>query len=79
MYWSIVTVSSVGYGDYHPVNKGEMIFSFCYILYILGLTCYIIGNLTNLIVESTNKTRKYVSIICIWAQFSFEFSHRTIL
>lgn len=77
VYWSIVTVASVGYGDYHPVNSTEMVFDIFYMFYILGLQCYIIGNFTNLIVEATNRTRKYVSIygFCLCS----ELSNHTIL
>ncbi|XP_042039462.1 potassium channel AKT1-like [Salvia splendens] len=59
MYLSTVTVATLGYGDYHAVTRGEMIYTIIFVLYILGLTSYIIGNFTNLIVESTNKTRKF--------------------
>ncbi|CAA0838553.1 Potassium channel AKT1 [Striga hermonthica] len=59
MYWSIVTLATVGYGDLHPVNTGEMVFDFFYILFVMGLTAYIIGNMTNLIVQSTFRTRKF--------------------
>ncbi|KAL8537050.1 hypothetical protein ACS0TY_012291 [Phlomoides rotata] len=59
IYWSFVVVTSLGYGDLHPVNSGEMVFNIIYLLYILGLTSYIIGNCTNLIVESTTRTRKF--------------------
>jgi len=63
VYWSIVTVSTVGYGDLHPVNTREMIFDIFYILFIEGLSAYIIGNMTNLVVHATSRTRQYVSII----------------
>ncbi|KZV53895.1 hypothetical protein F511_23660 [Dorcoceras hygrometricum] len=59
IYWSIVTVTTTGYGDFHPVNKNEMIFDIFFMLFNLGLTAYIIGNMTNLIVQSTYKTRKF--------------------
>ncbi|KAK4490946.1 hypothetical protein RD792_001667 [Penstemon davidsonii] len=59
LYWSTVTVSTVGYGDLHPVNTEEMIFDIFYMLFNLGLTSYIIGNMTNLIVQSTFRTRKF--------------------
>lgn len=62
IYWSIVTATSVGYGDLHPVNREEMIFSIFYMLFNLGLNSYIIGNMTNLIVQSTFRTRKFVSM-----------------
>ncbi|XP_019438763.1 PREDICTED: potassium channel AKT1-like [Lupinus angustifolius] len=59
IYWSIVTLSSVGYGDLHPVNTKEMTFVIIYMLFNLGLTAYLIGNMTNLVVHWTNKTKRY--------------------
>ncbi|KAF7838645.1 potassium channel AKT1-like [Senna tora] len=48
MYWSITTLTTVGYGDLHPVNSREMLFDIFYMLFNLGLTAYLIGNMTNL-------------------------------
>ncbi|KAL3616113.1 hypothetical protein CASFOL_040407 [Castilleja foliolosa] len=59
MYLSVVTAVTLGYGDLHPVNTGEMVFDFFYIVYNLGLSAYIIGNMTNLIVQTTFRTRKF--------------------
>ncbi|OIV96502.1 hypothetical protein TanjilG_07894 [Lupinus angustifolius] len=59
MYWSISTLSTVGYGDLHPVNTKEMVFDIFFMLFNLGLTSYIIGNMTNLVVQLTSRTRKY--------------------
>jgi potassium channel len=63
VYWSIITVSTVGYGDLHPVNTREMLFDIFYVLFNQGLTAYIIGNMTNLAVHATSRTRQYVSTI----------------
>lgn len=63
MYWSMVTAATLGYGDLHAVNTGEMVFEIFYLLYLLGLSSYIIGNMTNLIVQGTYKTRKFVSTV----------------
>ncbi|KAE8670849.1 Potassium channel AKT1 [Hibiscus syriacus] len=38
VYWSITTLTTVGYGDLHPVNTQEMIFDTFYMLFNLGLT-----------------------------------------
>lgn len=62
MYWSITTLTTVGYGDLHAQNEREMIFVICYMLFNLGLTAYLIGNMTNLVVHGTSKTRQFVSI-----------------
>ena len=59
MYWSITTLTTVGYGDMHAVNTGEMVFTTLYMLFNLGLTAYLIGNMTNLVVHGTGRTRAY--------------------
>lgn len=56
MYWSIVTLTTVGYGDIHAVNTGEKVFTLFYMLFNIGLTAYLIGNMTNLIVHSAVRT-----------------------
>ncbi|XP_054796802.1 potassium channel KAT3-like [Prosopis cineraria] len=71
IYWSIVTLTTVGYGDFVAVNMGEKIFTILYMLFNIGLSAYIIGNITNLVVHGTvrthamrdaiNQTRKYAS------------------
>ncbi|XP_031127362.1 potassium channel AKT2/3 [Ipomoea triloba] len=59
MYWSMTTMTTVGYGDLHAVNTLEMIFIIFYMLFNLGLTAYIIGNMTNLVVEGTRRTMEF--------------------
>ncbi|MQM06528.1 hypothetical protein Taro_039352 [Colocasia esculenta] len=59
MYWSITTLTTTGYGDLHPVNTREMAFDILYMLFNLGLTSYLIGNMTNLVVHGTSRTRKF--------------------
>ncbi|XP_010546590.1 PREDICTED: potassium channel AKT6 [Tarenaya hassleriana] len=59
MYWSITTLSTTGYGDIHGVNTREMTFILCYMVFNLGLSAYIIGNMTNLVVHVTSRTRKF--------------------
>lgn len=62
VYWSITTLATVGYGDLHAVNPGEMVFATCYMLFNIGLTSYIIGNMTNLVVHAATNTFKMVCI-----------------
>ncbi|XXG65205.1 hypothetical protein AAC387_Pa05g2969 [Persea americana] len=59
LYWSITTLTTVGYGDLHAVNTVEMIFNILYMLFNLGLTAYLIGNMTNLVVEGTRRTMEF--------------------
>lgn len=60
IYWSITTLTTTGYGDLHAENPREMIFDIFYMLFNLGLTSYIIGNMTNLVVHWTSRTRNFV-------------------
>lgn len=56
IYWSIVTLTTVGYGDLHSQNTGEKVFNIFYMLFNIGLTSYLIGNMTNLIVHGATRT-----------------------
>ncbi|KAK9050526.1 hypothetical protein SSX86_030504, partial [Deinandra increscens subsp. villosa] len=75
LYWSITTLTTVGYGDLHAQNRREMIFVICYMLFNLGLTSYLIGNMTNLVVHGTSKTRQFRDTI----QAASSFAHRNQL
>lgn len=61
LYWSITTLTTTGYGDLHAVSEREMIFTMFYMMFDLGLTSYLIGNMTNLVVHATSRTRAFVS------------------
>ncbi|XP_010325113.1 potassium channel AKT1-like [Solanum lycopersicum] len=70
MYWSITTLTTTGYGDLHAVATEEMIFTMLYMLFDLGLTAYLIGNMTNLVVHGTSKTRKFRDTIQAASSFA---------
>ncbi|KAG6419331.1 hypothetical protein SASPL_121549 [Salvia splendens] len=70
MYWSIVTLTTTGYGDLHAENPREMLFGVCYMLFNLGLTAYIIGNMTNLVVHWTSRTRTFRDSIRAASEFA---------
>ncbi|XP_027065828.1 potassium channel AKT1-like [Coffea arabica] len=70
MYWSITTLTTVGYGDLHAENTREMIFDIVYMLFNLGLTAYLIGNMTNLVVHGTSRTRKFRDTIQAASSFA---------
>ncbi|XP_074280504.1 potassium channel AKT1-like isoform X2 [Silene latifolia] len=70
IYWSITTLTTTGYGDLHPVNIREMIFDIIFMLFNLGLTAYLIGNMTNLVVHGTSRTRKFRDTIQAASSFA---------
>ncbi|XP_021758137.1 potassium channel AKT1-like isoform X2 [Chenopodium quinoa] len=70
IYWSITTLTTTGYGDLHPVNTWEMVFDIFYMLFNLGLTAYLIGNMTNLVVHGTSRTRKFRDTIQAASSFA---------
>jgi hypothetical protein len=74
VYWSITTLTTVGYGDLHAENTREMIFNIFYMLFNLGLTAYLIGNMTNLVVHGTSRTRKYVSCFSLFCLVFVDFN-----
>ncbi|KAL3746610.1 hypothetical protein ACJRO7_015556 [Eucalyptus globulus] len=70
IYWSITTLTTTGYGDLHPVNTREMIFDIFYMFFNLGLTAYLIGNMTNLVVHGTSRTRRFRDTIQAASNFA---------
>ncbi|XP_058744326.1 potassium channel KAT1-like [Vicia villosa] len=69
IYWAIVTLTTTGYGDLHPVNPKEMIFDIFFMLFNLGLDAYIIGNITNLVVQWTSHTRTFRDTVRAASEF----------
>lgn len=57
LYFAIVTMATVGYGDIHAVNLREMIFIMIYVSFDMILSAYLIGNMTALIVKGSKTER----------------------
>ncbi|KAL5982803.1 hypothetical protein ACLOJK_016880 [Asimina triloba] len=57
LYFAIVTMATVGYGDIHAVNIREMIFIMIYVSFDMIIGAYLIGNMTALIVKGSNTER----------------------
>ncbi|XP_077251000.1 potassium channel KAT3-like isoform X2 [Tasmannia lanceolata] len=70
IYWSITTLTTTGYGDLHAENPREMLFDIFYMLFNLGLTAYLIGNMTNLVVHGTNRTRNFRDTVQAASEFA---------
>nr|XP_043633868.1 potassium channel SKOR-like [Erigeron canadensis] len=58
LYFAIVTMATLGYGDIHAVNLREMIFVMVYVSFDMVLGAYLVGNMTALIVKGS-KTERY--------------------
>ncbi|XP_042465861.1 potassium channel KAT3-like [Zingiber officinale] len=69
LYWSITTLTTTGYGDLHAENIREMLFDICYMFFNLGLTAYLIGNMTNLVVHGTSRTKNFRDTIQAASEF----------
>ena len=59
LYWSVTTFTTVGYGDFSPVNSVEQVWGMMYMLSNIILQAWVIGSITLLIVRSDEKTGLY--------------------
>ncbi|XVF50410.1 hypothetical protein PTKIN_Ptkin04bG0097600 [Pterospermum kingtungense] len=57
LYFAVVTMVTVGYGDIHAVNVREMIFVMIYVSFDMILGAYLLGNMAALIVKGSKTER----------------------
>ncbi|XP_031117188.1 potassium channel SKOR-like isoform X1 [Ipomoea triloba] len=57
LYFAIVTMATVGYGEIHAVNIREMIFVMAYVSLDMILGAYLLGNMAALIVRGSKTER----------------------
>ncbi|XP_073048455.1 potassium channel SKOR-like [Primulina eburnea] len=57
LYFAVVTMATVGYGEIHAVNAREMIFVMIYVSFDMILGAYLLGNMTALIVKGSKTVR----------------------
>ena len=62
-------LTTTGYGDLHAENPREMLFDIFYMMFNLGWTAYLIGNMTNLVVLWTSCTQKFRDSIQAASEF----------
>lgn len=55
VYFSVMTLSTVGYGDMHPTHPATKLFTIFYVLIGVGLMFYILTSLTRHMFESEKK------------------------
>ena len=64
-WYSVVTLTTVGYGDRFPITLGGRIVSIVFLLSSVGILGYIVGSVTNKIknyMENLDQS-KYISIV----------------
>lgn len=59
LYWAIITISTMGYGDVLPVNTNERIFSIGVALIGAVVFSYSMGNITSLISQTAGADVKF--------------------
>ncbi|KAL0380266.1 UNVERIFIED_CONTAM: Potassium channel SKOR [Sesamum angustifolium] len=57
LYFAVVTMATVGYGEIHAVNTREMIFVMMYVSLDMILGAYLLGNMAALIVKGSRTER----------------------
>ena len=70
LYWSIVTFTTVGYGDYSPTNAAEQIWGIIYMLLNIIICSWIIGSMTLLIVKQDERTSFFRDSMQILKQYA---------
>jgi hypothetical protein len=72
IYYALTTLSTVGYGDYFPVNTGERIFAVILMLGGVAFFSYIMGNFIEIltsyekkmgVVDNSGDLHDWISII----------------
>jgi hypothetical protein len=63
IYYAVISFTTVGYGDLHPLYIDEKIFSVIYLLVNFGLIVYVGTTIVYLVVPDAGPLGKYVSII----------------
>jgi len=59
LYWAVVTLASVGYGDITPVTDAEYLVAIVYMISNIGLIAYVVGNMTVLAVAADQQTHAF--------------------
>lgn len=57
LWYAVVTITSVGYGDYTPQSVGGKVIGFLYVLSSIGLYGYFIAQLSNYIAERNHNNK----------------------
>ena len=64
IYWAVVTLTTVGYGDMYPITVGGKIFTVLILLAGIALLALPAGIITSGFLEEMRKSRKPPTYIC---------------
>ncbi|KAL3816991.1 LOW QUALITY PROTEIN: hypothetical protein ACHAXA_010111 [Cyclostephanos tholiformis] len=70
LYWSVVTFSTTGYGDWSPVNSIEQIICIIYLMLNVVIMAWMIGSITLVISKSDNQTGLYRDTLQVLYKYS---------
>ena len=59
VYWAVETLTTVGFGDYAPQGPTEKFVLLIIMLFNMGITAYILGNVTLLATKQDSVTAQY--------------------
>ncbi|MCF8240081.1 MAG: cyclic nucleotide-binding domain-containing protein [Melioribacteraceae bacterium] len=59
LYWTVTTLTTVGYGDITPLNNNQTIYAMCVEVLGVGVYGYIIGNIAGIISKKDPSKAKY--------------------
>lgn len=70
LYWAIITFTTVGYGDYSPVNEVEQVWGMTFMLLSMIISSWIIGSMTLVIVKQDEATGLYRDALQVLKQYA---------
>uniref|UniRef100_A0A383WLL7 Ion transport domain-containing protein n=1 Tax=Tetradesmus obliquus TaxID=3088 RepID=A0A383WLL7_TETOB len=70
MYWSIITFSTVGYGDLHAYSVPEAAYVVVFMFVSLGVAAYFVGTSVLLVVENEKRTGSYRESLIVLDEYS---------
>lgn len=60
LYWTVTTLTTVGYGDIAPTNNNEKLFSILIMIMGVGFYGYLIGNIATILTKRDPSKEKYL-------------------